>query len=271
MIYTIKGLNVNNTPNYTLVVKVLVIVLAAYSLILRAVLFRLQLGIRGVPRHIAVMMGASANNIMNPARAYRLFWFDIFLQIIVSVLLLVIFNWMWALGFVVFYFLGTPILSGILSLIFERNKTNTRRISTYELILNFWEQKYKNNYAIIVDKISYGITSGGTKVALLEKELVDLLNSARENPNKETYLRLRKWLIENEPKNSVGSNSQPADSEKNYPNYKGGYTEEEFTASLKKALGSFGTTVKRKTVLPEDTNKFLVKFIKKKPEDKSKE
>ncbi|MEK7634440.1 MAG: hypothetical protein AAB396_00940 [Patescibacteria group bacterium] len=65
------------------------------------------------------------------------------------------------------------------------------------LVFKSWERRYKNNYPLIIDKIAYGITSKGKKVVLIQKELADLLRVAQENPTRENYLRLKKWIIKN--------------------------------------------------------------------------
>ena len=139
------------------------------------------------------------------------------------------------------------------------------------LVFKVWEKRYKNNYPLIIDKIAYGITSKGERIALVPKDLANLLKAAQENPTKENYFCLKKWIIKNPPtswfKKTVDnqhdqlnlnnkSKSVLFQKPKNYA------TLEEFTSALKQALGNLGTTVSQKTELQEPTNKYLVKFLK---------
>jgi len=98
-------------------------------------LFRLQHGIRGVPRHIAVMIGARAYSV-SPSKAYQMFLFYFILMIIVSVMFFIIFNWLWAFGFILLYFVGLPILISIFIFFFRHRIGPIEEIKT--------SQKYPN-------------------------------------------------------------------------------------------------------------------------------
>ena len=71
-----------------------------------------------------------------------------------------------------------------------------------QMVFGVWEQRYKNNYPILIDKIAFDITKGGKNVALLLKIIADALEEAQKNPTQKNWKRLKKVLLENPPENN---------------------------------------------------------------------
>lgn len=153
-------------------VSLLTIILAIFSLGMHADLFRLQRGIRGVPRHIAVMIGARAYGF-SPRKAYQMFWFDFILMIIVSVMFFIVFNWMWAFGFILLYFVGLPILISIFTFFFRKRISPIEEIKTSQKYPSYKDGYSREEFLTILKKAL------GNSATMVKRKTVQ-----PESPNK---------------------------------------------------------------------------------------
>ncbi|MFH1162157.1 MAG: hypothetical protein V1696_02685 [Candidatus Jorgensenbacteria bacterium] len=101
----------------------LVIFLAVASIIIHTFLYRLQRKVRGVSPYTAIIESGA----LNPKFAYWLFCINFILQMGVSVLIFMIFGWLWLLVFLLYIFIGAPTINILLNYLNKRLQRYERK------------------------------------------------------------------------------------------------------------------------------------------------
>ncbi len=69
-----------------------------------------------------------------------------------------------------------------------------------ELMFKMMDATHKEDYPAKIDRVAYNFGRGD--IVLIAVEIAEALNAAQQNPSRETWLRLKKVLLENPPPGS---------------------------------------------------------------------